>query len=266
MQLFPTTTPSLSLLTHTGGGEELYDRLGSRGYQPQPSSRQQGRYPQHQQQQFEAYPAQYAQGGGAGYGGGGEPVYGKLGDPVPNAVTRGPAAIEQMGPPRARGPSANFQQGPLSPQQGDGVASSQRMQQQMFVGFPNQAQTDGGRVMAPLPPEPPPPEEKKEKVGWVCTGCTFINRPRRPGCEQCGTARPEDYIIPDDHTPDQDELRILQEAQKNEELFHEVSLNRQHRIVYKKSIIYYRQKGVKPALFLNFNHFFTRVTFLTEVL
>ena len=58
----------------------------------------------------------------------------------------------------------------------------------------------------------------------MCVGCTFINKPRRPGCEQCGTARPEDYKIPDNCPLDDDELRILQQQEENEKLFQEVCM------------------------------------------
>ncbi|KAL5467158.1 hypothetical protein EMCRGX_G031350 [Ephydatia muelleri] len=50
-----------------------------------------------------------------------------------------------------------------------------------------------GKVQAPLPPPPPP-----KPVGWECPMCTYINKPQRPGCEQCATPRPEDYKVPND--------------------------------------------------------------------
>ena len=28
--------------------------------------------------------------------------------------------------------------------------------------------------------------------------CTYINKPQRPGCEQCAAPRPEDYKVPND--------------------------------------------------------------------
>ncbi|KAJ8272603.1 hypothetical protein GJAV_G00091190 [Gymnothorax javanicus] len=31
----------------------------------------------------------------------------------------------------------------------------------------------------------------KTQLGWSCPSCTFINKPTRPGCEICSTARPE---------------------------------------------------------------------------
>ena len=91
---------------------------------------------------------------------------------------------------------------------------------QMFMGVPNQNRWD---QQPPVPPPQPPQEEKKkEKVGWVCVGCTFINKPRRPGCEQCGTARPDDFVVPEDCPLDDDELRILREQEENEKLFLQV--------------------------------------------
>ena len=50
-----------------------------------------------------------------------------------------------------------------------------------------------GKVQVPLPPPPPP-----KPVGWECPMCTYINKPQRPGCEQCATPRPEDYKVPND--------------------------------------------------------------------
>ena len=32
--------------------------------------------------------------------------------------------------------------------------------------------------------------------GWECPSCTFLNEPKRPGCEICTTERPADYVIP----------------------------------------------------------------------
>ncbi|XP_038606145.1 ranBP-type and C3HC4-type zinc finger-containing protein 1 [Tachyglossus aculeatus] len=42
-------------------------------------------------------------------------------------------------------------------------------------------------------------------VGWECPGCTFVNKPTRPGCEICCGARPEGYRVPATHRPDSDE-------------------------------------------------------------
>ncbi|XP_060239066.1 ranBP-type and C3HC4-type zinc finger-containing protein 1 isoform X4 [Meriones unguiculatus] len=51
-------------------------------------------------------------------------------------------------------------------------------------------------------PESPP-------VGWQCPGCTFINKPTRPGCEMCCRARPETYQIPASYQPDEEERARL---------------------------------------------------------
>uniref|UniRef100_A0A8C9PM61 RanBP-type and C3HC4-type zinc finger-containing protein 1 n=1 Tax=Spermophilus dauricus TaxID=99837 RepID=A0A8C9PM61_SPEDA len=51
-------------------------------------------------------------------------------------------------------------------------------------------------------PEPPP-------VGWQCPGCTFINKPTRPGCEMCCQARPETYQVPTSYQPDAEERARL---------------------------------------------------------
>lgn len=32
---------------------------------------------------------------------------------------------------------------------------------------------------------------------WACPSCTFINKPSRPGCEICATARPDTHILQD---------------------------------------------------------------------
>nr|3B08_B Chain B, RanBP-type and C3HC4-type zinc finger-containing protein 1 [Mus musculus]3B08_E Chain E, RanBP-type and C3HC4-type zinc finger-containing protein 1 [Mus musculus]3B08_H Chain H, RanBP-type and C3HC4-type zinc finger-containing protein 1 [Mus musculus]3B08_K Chain K, RanBP-type and C3HC4-type zinc finger-containing protein 1 [Mus musculus]3B0A_B Chain B, RanBP-type and C3HC4-type zinc finger-containing protein 1 [Mus musculus]3B0A_E Chain E, RanBP-type and C3HC4-type zinc finger-con len=46
-------------------------------------------------------------------------------------------------------------------------------------------------------------------VGWQCPGCTFINKPTRPGCEMCCRARPETYQIPASYQPDEEERARL---------------------------------------------------------
>ncbi|XP_010764550.1 ranBP-type and C3HC4-type zinc finger-containing protein 1-like isoform X3 [Notothenia coriiceps] len=35
---------------------------------------------------------------------------------------------------------------------------------------------------------------KAQQTEWACPSCTFINKPTRPGCEICATARPEIHI------------------------------------------------------------------------
>ncbi len=69
--------------------------------------------------------------------------------------------------------------------------------------------------VAPKPRLPPVVEKK----GWACPLCTFLNDPQRPGCEQCGTERPKDYVVPDD-LKDEAERKAID----NERLFLEVNL------------------------------------------
>lgn len=47
------------------------------------------------------------------------------------------------------------------------------------------------------------------QVGWQCPGCTFINKPTRPGCEMCCRARPEAYQVPASYQPDEEERARL---------------------------------------------------------
>uniref|UniRef100_A0A671Q7E1 RanBP-type and C3HC4-type zinc finger-containing protein 1 n=1 Tax=Sinocyclocheilus anshuiensis TaxID=1608454 RepID=A0A671Q7E1_9TELE len=49
--------------------------------------------------------------------------------------------------------------------------------------------------------------------GWSCPGCTFMNKPTRPGCEMCSTARPDNYKVPDIYQPDEAETRRLQQEE-----------------------------------------------------
>ncbi|XP_046883782.1 ranBP-type and C3HC4-type zinc finger-containing protein 1-like isoform X2 [Hypomesus transpacificus] len=37
----------------------------------------------------------------------------------------------------------------------------------------------------------PPSKSGKAQTEWACPSCTFINKPSRPGCEICATARPD---------------------------------------------------------------------------
>ena len=80
--------------------------------------------------------------------------------------------------------------------------------------------------LPPIQPCPPPESPKEEnKVGWACPLCTYINLPRRPGCKQCGSERPQDYIIPEGLPMDEEEMKIEEEARKNEQLFREVCIH-----------------------------------------
>ncbi|XP_051887179.1 ranBP-type and C3HC4-type zinc finger-containing protein 1-like [Pristis pectinata] len=55
--------------------------------------------------------------------------------------------------------------------------------------------------------------EAEPQVGWECPGCTYINKPTRPGCEMCGTARPDDYQVPNTYKPDQEELQRIKDEE-----------------------------------------------------
>ena len=57
----------------------------------------------------------------------------------------------------------------------------------------------------------------KYKVGWRCDQCTFYNTPYRPGCEMCGSTRPNSYIPPPDIIPTVDERMILEKDKEAEE-------------------------------------------------
>nr|XP_046165991.1 ranBP-type and C3HC4-type zinc finger-containing protein 1 isoform X1 [Oncorhynchus gorbuscha] len=56
----------------------------------------------------------------------------------------------------------------------------------------------------------PPPLQPKPPVGWSCSVCTYANKPTRPGCEMCGSERPEDYKVPEVYQPDEQEIQRLQ--------------------------------------------------------
>ncbi|XP_006881471.1 PREDICTED: ranBP-type and C3HC4-type zinc finger-containing protein 1 [Elephantulus edwardii] len=64
------------------------------------------------------------------------------------------------------------------------------------------APQEPGRGLPEATPEPQP-------VGWQCPGCTFINKPTRPGCEMCCRARPETYQVPASYQPDEEERARL---------------------------------------------------------
>ncbi|XP_019850766.1 PREDICTED: ranBP-type and C3HC4-type zinc finger-containing protein 1-like [Amphimedon queenslandica] len=49
-------------------------------------------------------------------------------------------------------------------------------------------------------PEPP---------GWACPSCTFKNLPLRPGCEVCGSTRPDDYQPPPNYVPTDAEKKFI---------------------------------------------------------
>ncbi|NXJ86893.1 HOIL1 protein, partial [Trogon melanurus] len=60
-------------------------------------------------------------------------------------------------------------------------------------------------------------------AGWSCPKCTFINKPTRPGCEMCSTARPDDYVVPGGYEPDESELWRMQQEQEGILQYQQVS-------------------------------------------
>lgn len=67
-------------------------------------------------------------------------------------------------------------------------------------------------TFVPCPPckaQQPSSQPICTQVGWQCPGCTFINKPTRPGCEMCCRARPETYQIPASYQPDEEERARL---------------------------------------------------------
>ncbi|XP_069740444.1 ranBP-type and C3HC4-type zinc finger-containing protein 1-like isoform X3 [Narcine bancroftii] len=77
--------------------------------------------------------------------------------------------------------------------------------------------------------------EAAPEVGWECSECTYINKPTRPGCEMCATARPDNYQVPNAYKPDQEEQQRI----KNEE-----AAFRQ----YEQSIMFERQQNYQKML------------------
>ncbi|XP_072918231.1 ranBP-type and C3HC4-type zinc finger-containing protein 1 isoform X1 [Hemitrygon akajei] len=73
------------------------------------------------------------------------------------------------------------------------------------------------------------------QIGWECPGCTYVNKPTRPGCEMCSTARPDDYQVPNTYKPDQEELQRMEEE---EAAFKQ----------YEKSMVLERQKNYQQML------------------
>lgn len=67
-------------------------------------------------------------------------------------------------------------------------------------------------------PEKPVRPATPPKIGWPCPSCTVINEPYRPGCEVCGTTRPDDYQPPPDYKPTKEEEKFLQEDRGLEEV------------------------------------------------
>ena len=182
-----------------GGGSDdpTYDRIGKRGFDPGFTDSGVPKFRVHQDPPPQAQPNMYYQGN--------EPVYEQLSvHGRPNPAVRNPPPQQGLSQQAfiPRGPMPNIQQG------GGAVPQSQ----QQILGYPAQ--------LVNTPAQEAPPEPPKEPEGWSCPTCTFVNRPRRPGCEQCATARPDNYVVPEDEPPDTLQL----EAQKNDVLFQEVSM------------------------------------------
>ncbi|KAI8501997.1 RanBP-type and C3HC4-type zinc finger-containing protein 1 [Branchiostoma belcheri] len=84
-------------------------------------------------------------------------------------------------------------------------------------------------TVAPATPAPPRmglADTQAMAVGWSCPACTYVNQPTRPGCEICGTPRPEDYRVPENYVPDQEERERLRKEQQAEEMYQQAELRR----------------------------------------
>ncbi|XP_051549095.1 ranBP-type and C3HC4-type zinc finger-containing protein 1-like [Myxocyprinus asiaticus] len=76
---------------------------------------------------------------------------------------------------------------------------------------------------------PHPPLSPKPQPRWSCPECTFLNKPTRPGCEMCSTARPENYKVPDLYQPDEEESRRLQQEELASMQYQQTLLEEQKR-------------------------------------
>ena len=93
--------------------------------------------------------------------------------------------------------------------------------QQLVIAQPGAAQEPQHQLQQAPPPAPAPapaPAKPKESQGWICPQCTLVNNPRRPGCELCSCARPDDYKVPEEAPLADFEKR----AKENEALFEQV--------------------------------------------
>ena len=133
-----------------------------------------------------------------------------------------------MGQPRmgmGLQPGANIQEYNPQPQPGGQMAHVQYQQRQQsmnaqsYLGVPQQLVMTQPAVQQQQPP-PPAPAKPKEPPGWICPQCTLVNNPRRPGCELCSCARPDDYVIPEE-APLAD---FEKKAKENEALFEQVKI------------------------------------------
>lgn len=62
------------------------------------------------------------------------------------------------------------------------------------------------------------------QIGWVCSACTYINKPTRPGCEVCTQTRPPDYKIPENYVLSPQEKDWLEKEARLERQTKEVKL------------------------------------------
>ena len=224
-----------------------YSRLGNRGYAPQ-AHQQQQQAPFQGHRQFEGAEdptysrldefqrlgdpqvinrgippnQQMMQQGGGGTSVGGAGGMG-MGQP---RMGMGPQPGASMPPP----PQQYNPQAQPGGQMGHNVQYQQQLQYQQrqqsmntqsYLGVPQQlvmAQPAPVQQQQP-PPQPPAPAKPKEPQGWICPQCTLVNNPRRPGCELCSCARPENYVVPEEAPLADFEKR----AKENEALFEQVT-------------------------------------------
>lgn len=114
-----------------------------------------------------------------------------------------------------------YQQQPQHQQQAMNPQSYLGVPQQLVMAQPQPPAAAAVQQQQPQPPppaQPPAPAKPKEAPGWICPQCTLVNNPRRPGCELCSAARPEDYVVPDE-APLAD---FEKKAEENEALFAQV--------------------------------------------
>lgn len=202
-----------------------YSHLDNRGFNPQA---QQQPYPNPQQYRGVDDPT-YSHLGQIQ--GGGQPQ----GDARPQAMSRGvPQQLgggmgQQRMAPQPVMPRQYAQQqrgGQLEIEYRQG--GQQAVNTQSYLGVPeqlmvpNNAPLHQNQQQQPvLQAKPAPPKQQ----GWVCPQCTLVNNPRRPGCELCSCARPDDYVVPDEAPLAEFERK----AKENEALFEQVRDERARR-------------------------------------
>ena len=130
--------------------------------------------------------------------------------------------ITELPRPRQLLPTANVVeiQDPLRPKPRPAGARHQPAVMGQLAQEFTQRQQGGRQLNIPAPkpaPEPAP-------VGWSCGMCTYLNQPTRPGCEMCGAARPDNYVIPPNYQLTEEEQRRLEEEQRQAALVLQVRL------------------------------------------